>query len=239
MTALLIDDDIINTSLLAQLISTYCPSVNIVGSADSVEKGIEMIFLLKPKLVFLDIEIHNKNARDILQVIDTSEIYVVLLTAYEKYALEMIQYHVKGYLLKPIEITRLINVIKKLEDEIERYDRKIYGKNNDTCFLTLGNDIVTQVVSSDKIINIEASGNYSKVYLINNVLHLVNKPIKEYEKILPEKWFIRVHTSHIINLQQVKNYIKNRNGTLVMQNGLEIPISASRKSAIDEKLIVL
>lgn len=239
MKALLIDDDNINTSLLTQLIATYCPSVNVIGNAGSVEKGIEMIFQLKPKLVFLDIEIHDKNARDILQVIDTSEIFVVLLTAHDKYALEMIQYNVKGYLLKPIEITQLINVIKKLEEELEKHDRKTYGKNIDTCFLTLGNDLVTQVVSSDQIINIEANGNYSKVYLLNNVQYLVSKSIKEYEKVLPEKWFIRVHSSHIINLQHIKNYIKNRNGTLVMLNGLEIPIASSRKSIIEEKLIVL
>jgi two-component system LytT family response regulator len=125
MTAIIIDDDNINTSLLTHLLKQYCGDVTILASADSVEAGLELITYHRPEVLFLDIEIHNKNARDILQLIDTDAIRVILITAFENYAVEMIQYNISGYILKPIEIIKLVGAVKKARLEIEKQTTKI------------------------------------------------------------------------------------------------------------------
>jgi two-component system, LytTR family, response regulator len=237
MRAIIIDDDNINTSLLTHLIQQYCKDVAILASADSVEEGLILINKHQPTLLFLDIEIHNKNARDILQLIDTEAIRVILITAYENYAVEMIQYNISGYLLKPIEITKLVGAIKKVKTEIERRKQLQPTSLPTAQYISIEKKDYVILIPMQEIVRIESNGRSADIYTMDAKKHFSTKTIAELEALLPPENFIRVHASHVVNIHFVAKYLKTRNGSIVMKDETEIPIALTYKFVAKEKFL--
>lgn len=235
MKAIIIDDESSNTKLLIKLLETYCPEVDILGTADNVELGLELINNLKPQLLFLDIEIHNKNARDILKIINTAKIQVILVSAHDNYAIEMIEYNICYYLLKPLEITKLIAGVEKAKKAISIQTVNTLipeEENTEAKFIAVAFNGHMKIISVKSIMYIEAFGNYTKILCADGSENTHTKPISYYTSILPKSEFFRVHNSYIVNITMVSKYLKSRNGTLVMTNGNAIPISASKREEI-------
>lgn len=239
LNALLVDDDYSNNELLRVFLAKYCPSVFVIGTAESVDEALEAIQQVKPDLLFLDIELHGRTAKDILEVIDTNRIMVILLTAYEKYAIEMYKYNIIHYLLKPLEITQLISAVNKaskLFASIQKPDKQTEDQELDK-FIALPDKEYLNIVKMDDIIRLEASSNYTNIKLNTGKTILSSRTLKEYEDALPKNIFLRVHHSHIVNLKYVTKYLRTKNGSLVFEDGSEIPISANRKKVLTERII--
>jgi two-component system, LytTR family, response regulator len=238
MKAIIIDDDPINITLLEMLLQTYAKEVKVLATANTLEDTLQLIQQNEPEIVFLDIEVHNKNARDILPLIDTSTIQVILISAYEQYAIEMYEYNVCSYVLKPIEITKLVAAIQKAKTSLANLKNKVANTNSDMQYITVQGNNAAILVSIDNILRIEAQRNYCKIITTDGKVHNANKSLKEYENNLPSEKFTRVHHSHIVQWKHVAKYIRSRSGVLELTNGELIPISASKKAEVSAKIIL-
>lgn len=246
--AIIIDDEEDARFLLKTKIEkVFKDTVVVVAQASSVKSGIEAIALYKPDLVFLDIQMGDGTGFDLLDRIAHKDFEVVFVTAYNQYALKAFRFSALGYIMKPIktdELTQTVNVIiqyfakyrsssdKRLKVLIENYgDDKKIKKMVIPC--TKGFD----VISLEDIICLEGDRNYTHFLLKDKTKTTSSKTMGEYEALLAEHGFFRIHQSHIINLRYVKSYIKGDGGTVEMADGKQLQLSRNRKNEFLKKFI--
>jgi len=240
----------LNNKLINNLIQTYCPNLHVVGKAESVESALELIALKSPDLIFLDIELRNQNAVEILKTIPASQnIQVILITAHQKYAVEMYKYSVADYLLKPVNLSAFIEAVNKVISIYERNQRleeivqqkPIERPTSLTSIeykhISIPHKEHIELIPIEEVLHLEAHGSYTSITTVKNIKRLSSKLLKEYENQLPPELFIRVHNSHIVNVGGIIKIIRSRTGSLVLMNKTEIPISASRKADVFSRLM--
>jgi two-component system, LytTR family, response regulator len=242
----LIIDDIENARLtLASDIKQYCPEIEIIGEARSVKTGIAAILEKKPDVVFLDIELGDGLGFDILEVINNIDFQVIFTTGLDSYGIKAIKFSALDYLLKPVDPDELVKAVSKLEKSIKP------ASNSDSIKLLLENlkDVKPQhkrialsnadkvhMVNITDIIRCESQGSYTIFYLANKEQIVVTKNLKEYETLLEEYSFIRVHHSHLINFAFLKEYVKKDGGYAVMADNSQVPVSFRKKNNLLEMM---
>jgi two-component system LytT family response regulator len=242
--AIIIDDEEGNIQNLHNLLSTYCPEVSILATAGSAKEGIEVIKKYEPDLVFLDIEMPRGTGFDMLDNLPEIIFEVVFVTAYNQYAIKAIRFCALDYLLKPINVEELKasvgRVAQKLEQRRENERMRLFmqhmqhpGKPRKIA-LPMADEV--QFVEIDQIIYCLGENNYTYFFLSNGKKLLVTKTLKEYEELLSEHGFLRVHRSYLINLSYVKAYVKKEGGYILMTNDAQISISQSKRKEILEVL---
>ncbi|HMC98916.1 MAG TPA: LytTR family DNA-binding domain-containing protein [Ferruginibacter sp.] len=236
--ALIIDDEPGNIVTLSELLRSYCPGVQIAGTAPDIIKGYELIKAENPDVIFLDIEMPYGNAFELLDKLLPVKFEVIFITAFNDYAIKAFKYAALDYILKPVNINELKEAVQKLSKRIEE-------KNINTRIsfmltnMRTGNESAQKIglPSSDglyfeevnRIMHLEAAGSYTHIYILNKRRETVSKHLKEFEDILPGSIFCRVHHSHIININYIKKYYKGRGGSVLMEDGSNIEISARKK----------
>lgn len=235
LKVLIIDDEKKSRESLKNLLLEYCTDVSIEGMADTVEKGLELIKQTNPQLVFLDIEMQSSTGFDLLKKVVKLNFEVIFTTAYEQYALKAIKFSALDYLLKPIDVNELKQAIekykqknslpenKKLEQLIQNIQNKVPRK------ITLSTSEGLLFVEIDKIIRCEAQGAYTVFYLKDNRKIMVSKNLKEYENLLSDQGFVRVHNSHLVNIKEVQKFIKSDGGTIILKDGTQVAVSNSKR----------
>jgi len=231
----IIDDEKDARQSLTTLLKTYCQDVEICGEAESVEEAFTVICQTKPNCILLDISLDDGTGFDLLDKFSNPNFHVIFITAHDEYALKAFRYHAFDYLLKPIQIDELVNSINRINPEaLNDYIPKIQNllesnktKQFDRITLTSLEGLVFIKVAD--IIQLESSGSYTHFHLINNEKHLVARPMKDFEDLLPEKSFFKTHQSHIVNLDLVKKYIREDGGQIIMIENSKIPIARRRK----------
>lgn len=237
LRAILIDDDESNLSSLSEKISNHCKQVQIIARCDNPDDGIRSIDELKPDLVFLDIEMPQMNGFVMLQQLSFKDFELIFVTAYDHYAIKAIRSCALDYLVKPVEAQELKLAVAKAEE--------MRSKNNSTSqldlllehlqkkqprLLTIPTSDGLQFINIDDIVYLEASDNYSNIYLSTNQRFLVSRTLKDFEELLPADIFIRIHHSSIINKFFVDRYIRGEGGQVVMRNGNVLDVSKRKKS---------
>jgi two-component system LytT family response regulator len=238
----IIDDEKDARQSLVTLLNTYCPEVEICGEADSVEQAYSVICQTKPSCILLDISMEDGTGFDLLDRFPNPAFHVIFVTAYDSYALKAFRYHAIDYLLKPIQVEELVTAINRINpDSFKDYIPKIQNllesnktRQFDKITLTSMEGLV--FINISDIIQLESSGSYTTFYLINEEKHLVARPMKDFEDLMPEKSFFKIHQSHIININLVKKVLREDGGFAIMSNGLRIPIARRRK---DEFLMTM
>lgn len=249
INAILIDDDKNLREGMKGLLTRFAPSIKIIGEADSVATGIKVIDALNPQVVFLDIQLNDGTGFDILEKIaeknNTIQSNIVFITAHEQYAIKAFRFSALDFLLKPVDPEELQKVIHKIESVIE--------KKNDYSHIDLLLENIRKNVDNFKrialstsdgihlfdisdIIRCESADNYTKFYIKNNKPILISKTLKEYEELLTEHKFERIHQSHLINLNYLKSYIKKDGGYVIMTDGSHLPISQRKRERLQEVL---
>lgn len=235
ITAVIVDDERNVREGLYGIINKYCSNIKVLGLANSADQGINLIKDTNPDLVFLDVQMPGKTGFDMLKEIPHINFDVIFVTSYDQYALKALKYSALDYLIKPVNIADLQMAISKFNKE---------NKENISVLLeNLKNPLGSQkiVIKHSKgiryaydleIIRCQSDGNYSLVFFKDETTLLVAKTLKDFEELLPMNTFIRVHQSHIINMQFVKSYIKGRGGNLEMYDGSIIAVARSRKKEI-------
>ncbi len=237
---IIIDDEENNRIRLKQMISKNFPQISIIGEADGVATGLEAITNLNPELLLLDIQMDDGNAFDLLKKLDSINFKIIFVTAYEEYALKAIKFSALDYLLKPVVIDELGVALAKAENQILA-DLKLQLASLQTNLQTPKNKTLALRTSEriyllevNNIIRCEADRNYTYFFVNDQKKHIVSQPMKEFEDILKEFGFIRIHKSHLINMSFIESFDKADGGYVVLKDKTQIPVSRRKKNELME-----
>lgn len=246
MTALIIDDELRGIGSLKKLLELSCPQVEVVGACQSEEEARYSINLLKPELIFLDIAMPDKSGIDLLNEIENPQFEVIFVTAHNNYMEQAFRFSAIDYLLKPVDRTLLAGAVQRAQKRIESKTTNLPVKTllNNIEHLSESKKIKLcipslkgfQVVNISDILYCEAETNYTNFYFDKEPSICASKPIYEYEQMLEDSNFIRVHKSFLVNMEHVKEYIRGEGGTIVLNNGREIEVSRRKKEALMAKI---
>lgn len=252
ITALLIDDDGNLRNGMRALLDMYAPDIRIVGEADSVKAGTSAIEQHQPDVVFLDIQLGDGTGFDILEQLAQRngklKAHVVFITAHEEYAVKAFRFSALDYLLKPVDPEELRKVTEKIKKVLATNDNyahidllleNIRKKVDKFKRIALSTSDGIHLFEVSDIIRLESQDNYTKFYIKDNKPVLIAKTLKEYEEMLAEQGFERIHQSHLINLAYLRSYIKKDGGYAVMADNSHLPISQRKKERLQELLRTL
>jgi two-component system, LytTR family, response regulator len=236
---ILIDDEPRGLNSMQKLLQLNCPDVNIIAACSNVDTAIEKINELHPDLIFLDIGMPVKNGFDLLNELKDSQFEVIFVTAHNQFMIEAFHFSAIDYLLKPIDDDLLADAVKRakkriieksgsknIETFLHNMQQKQTPQNMKICIPSLKG---FQVVELNDILYAEAAGNYTNFYFSNQHVICTSKPIHEYEELLNDTGFVRVHKSYLVNLLHVKQYLRGEGGSVVLSNGKELEVSRRKK----------
>ncbi|MEX0289225.1 MAG: LytR/AlgR family response regulator transcription factor [Flavobacteriaceae bacterium] len=236
----IIDDQFDSRQALRLLLEKYCPEVVVMEECENAEQGIAAIRDHNPHLVFLDIQMPNMSGFDLLEELKTIDFEIIFVTAYNQYAIKAIKFSALDYLLKPVDPMELVEAVNKVKGRQNQKQRSYsYGsmlKNvrslpGNIERLAVSNMDGILVLDTANIIYCAAEGSYSKIYLTDHKTQLVSKKLKEFENMLTESGFCRVHHASLINIKHVQQYVKGEGGYVILTEGHHVDISRRRKEA--------
>lgn len=238
LKALIIDDEEASRLTIKNYLTKYCPNVEILGEADGVKSGVEKIESLKPDLVFLDVEMPYGNGFDLLEQVSEITFETIFVTAFSHYAVKAFNFSAAHYILKPIDIDELVEAVERVEElkkENSGYSHtnvllenlKMEGKQLQKVVLPMIDGF--EVVKVKDIIRCKANDNFTDFYLADGSRRMICRTLKFYDQVLSEFDFVRVHKSHLVNINYVKKYLKGKGGQIEMQDGSFVDVSASKK----------
>lgn len=248
ITALLIDDDNNLRDGMKSILARYAPEIAIIGEADSVASGADLLVKTKPQVVFLDIHLGDGTGFDLLEEVNKTgnvNSQIVFITAHEQYAIKAFRFSALDFLLKPVDPEELQKVIQKIKSVLNTTDsyghidlllENIRKKVDNFKRIALSNSDGIHVFEVSDIIRCESEDNYTKFFIKNSKPILISKTLKEYEDLLTEHGFERIHQSHLINLAYLKSYIKKDGGYVVMADNSNLPISQRKRDRLQEIL---
>lgn len=236
MRALIVDDELHSCEVSKTLIEDFCPEISLLGYEQNAVKAISRIVKEKPDLLFLDIEMPNINGIDLLKQLPNPLPAVIFTTAYDQFAINAIKLGAIDYLLKPIDELELVKAVRRVQERLSE-QQKISESTGLRAMerLAIGTMDGIEWIAIDDIIRCQSDSNYTTLYTQKGKITAA-KTLKEIETQLLTHSFFRVHNSHLINLTKVKRYIKGLGGSIVLDNGDEVPVSKSRKSALLQML---
>jgi two-component system LytT family response regulator len=237
--SIIVEDEASAREVLKSYLAKYCPQVEIICEAHNAREAIPLLHELQPQLVFLDVEMPFGNAFDVLDNCRDMYFETIFVTAYSEYSLRALNQSASYYLLKPVSIEELIIAVNKVQSHILNNEtsarnkillenfRESQPEKRQVILPTLEG---FEVVKMENIVRLQGNGNFTDIYLKDKTKKMVCRFLKHFEEILPPP-FIRVHKSHIINVDYVKSYHKNSGGYVVLEDGNEIEISPAYKVA--------
>ncbi len=235
LNAIIVEDEEASRSILKNYLNKYCPNVNVLGEGENIEEGLVLIRNNDLDLVFLDVEMPYGNAFDLLDKVGDINFETVFVTAYNHYAMEALNAHASYYLMKPISIDELIkavdyvNEIKTKEDALQ--DEVLVPKTNMVSGkITIPQQDGFEILSMSDILYCKADDNYTEIYLNNSKKKLVSKTLKYFEEALTASSFVRIHKSYLVNINEIVKYVKGKGGSVVLSNGKQVIVSASKKA---------
>ena len=212
LNALIVEDEPSNHTLLKRLLKKHCQEVNVVAVAENVKEAVKAIRETDPQLVFLDIELPDGNGFDILSQFTPVPFNVIFVTGHQEYAYQAIKFHAVDFILKPISINELVKAVDTVisngmdemyQTRIENVIRQLSNPNK----ITLMDSNGFVVIEIREIIKLEASSNYTDIYLVGHRKLTYHRLLKEFVDLLrnhPD--FFRTHRSFLVNLAHVKSF---------------------------------
>lgn len=238
----IIDDDPFIRDLLVDKLLEYFPEIEVIGIATDGNDGIQKLTVLRPELIFLDVEMSDMTGFEMLSKLPRIDFRIIFITSYRHYAIKAIRFNALDYLLKPFDLEEMKNAISRFKDQIKK------PQNQDSIHLALANlstpNVKDQILSLNTqdgllkiaikdIVHIQGDRNYSCIYMSNQKKELVSKTLADLEEILSDKNFFRCHKSHLVN----KVHIRSSNiegNSLTLSSGLILPISRRRRHQFSE-----
>lgn len=234
MRTVIIDNEPKSRQTLQHYITKFAPELTIVGEGDSVKTGSKLIDTEKPDLVFLDVEMADGTGFDLLNMISFTNFKLVFCTSYEKYAIKAFRFSAIDYLLKPIDPDTFTSAIKKITTTAQTAETQLENlitNQPDFKRLVLPTNEGINLVNIDSIIRLESDSNYT-TFILENQTILATRTLKEFDELLSESGFIRVHKSHLVNTRFITKYIKGDGGWVVMSDGSKVEVSRRKKESV-------
>jgi two-component system LytT family response regulator len=230
ITAIIVEDSRLARVELKELLKKHS-EIKLIAEAENVDKAYELIVSKNPDLLFLDINMPEKDGFQLLEMLDKLPV-VIFTTAYDQYAIKSFEYNAFDYLLKPIHPERFAKSIEKLlpflkEKQVNATEKiltatdQIFIKEGEKCWM----------IKLEKIELFEIMGNYTRVFFEENK-PLIYKSLNQIEEKIPTNLFFRINRQQIINLNGIKKVTPWFNGKLKIElnNGLEV--ETSRRQAL-------
>jgi two-component system, LytTR family, response regulator len=245
--SIIVDDEKNCRDTLLDSLKHYCPHVQVVAQCTNVSEALNVIPREKPDLVFMDVEMSDGTGFDVLEKLGTVNFDLIFVTAYDKYAVKAFKFSAIDFLLKPVVSDDLIEAIERLEKRKNIADsqlqlnlllsnlKNLHGTINK---IAIPSSDGLNLVEVKDIIRLEADGSYTS-FITAGGNYVVSKSLKEYDELLSENNFLRIHQSHLVNLSFVKKYIRGEGGHLVMNDGTTVPVSVRKKPEVMERLSVI
>jgi two-component system, LytTR family, response regulator len=239
--AIIIDDEIHCLETLSLLLKEYCLNVQLLEQCRSAKKGLEAIEKLKPDLVFLDIEMPAMNGFEMLEQFIEIPFAIIFTTSYDQYAIKAIRFSALDYLLKPIDPNELMSAVKKVQElrhlpmaeQFQMLLKQVQGKGNHFNKIAVPTFEGFELIPADQVLYCEANDNYTHLFLKNKTKIIACRTLKEMEEQLQDfPFFVRVHHSYMVNLNEVTRYVRGEGGYLVMSDGSTVNVSRSRKDSL-------
>ncbi|MEL6864649.1 MAG: LytTR family DNA-binding domain-containing protein [Bacteroidota bacterium] len=233
----IVDDELNSRELLRNMLTEYCEEVEVVGEAEDVESGIELLKKQTVDLALLDIEMPGGDGFEILNAFPYKHFKVIFITGYDQYAIRAIKYAALDYLLKPLDLSELKQAIRKAQrlnnDQSERLqvlEQQYHQEEQQLQQIVLPDRGQYNLIHLKEVLYISAQGSYVLFYLEDGSSKITSNSLSYYEELLPNDRFFRIHKSHIVNVAKVKSYETGRAGNALLTNGMSIPVAARRKS---------
>jgi len=245
LKAIIVDDEERSRKNLKALVDEFCKNVEILHTVKSVDEGIAAIELHRPDLIFLDIQMQRETGFDLLKKIDKIDFEIIFTTAHAEYAIDAIKFAAIDYLLKPIDLNDLKLAIARVEKKMIKTDYKeqfeillhnFRSDNSDNYKIAIPASDGLIFINMKDIVFCEAMSNYTKIHTKDGKNHVVAKTLKEYDSILTNYYFFRVHHSYIVNLNEIKKYVRGDGGYLIMNNDASVGVSQRKKDAFLKKI---
>ncbi|MFI5205153.1 MAG: LytR/AlgR family response regulator transcription factor [Flavobacteriales bacterium] len=242
VSAILVDDvKGARENLLAD-VQRYCPHVSVIGEAATVVEAAKIIRQLKPELVFLDIQLPDGTGFDVLEMFDQVPFRVIFTTASNEHAIKAFKYAAVDYLLKPIDPQELKSAVERAMNvkgrdasiDLLRENAKQTDRSQKKLALHSLDKII--VVSVTDIMRCESDVNYTRFFINDGQKIMVTRTLKEFEELLSEHGFARIHQSHLVNADYIREFIKADGGHLILKDGSEIPVSTRKRAYVMELL---
>lgn len=240
LRALIVDDESKSREVLSNILKIYCPEIELIGEANNGRSAAALIKTENPDLVFLDVEMQGETGFDLLQNLKEVKFEIIFTTAHEKYAIQAIRFSALDYLMKPILAEELKQSVKRVLEksnskEVPRHlDALIYNINysNADKRLALPTANGFEFISISDVVRCESSDNYTYFHLKDRSKLLVSRTLLEFERLLANYYFFRIHQSHLVNLRMVKSYQKGDGGSITMTDNSEVEVSRRKKAEL-------
>lgn len=243
---ILVDDEPRGLNTLKKLLQEYCPEIKVVAECTDADTAKDKIELLEPQLVFLDISLPGKTSLDLLSELDKINFEIIFVTAHNEYTLDAFHYSAIDYLMKPIDEDILIDAVKRA---VKRVTMNSVNNNVSTLLHNLQKAQVPQemklcipslkgfqVVELKDILYCEASGSYTNFFFADKHSICTAKTIHDYEDLLEDAGFVRIHKSFLVNLLHVKEYLRGEGGSVILSNGKEVEVARRKKDLLIAKM---
>lgn len=256
LRAIVVDDEDLARKNLTMMLNEYCEEVEVIGEAGNIVDAKSLIENEHPDVVFLDIRMPSgSEGFDLLESIENRDFLVVFVTAFKDYALRAFNANAIHYVLKPIDIDDLQMAVNKViesrktfaanPENFNTYFESIKNLSDSMESQGYGDKVAISHTKGIKLIDIhdimylEASGNCTVLYFADGTRYLDTRTLKIYEGILNPMLFYRIHKSHIINLNFLKEYLNEDGHFAVLKNGKLLPVARNRVSAFVKTLKAL
>lgn len=242
LRTLIIDDEEHQRISIGKMVRTYCPEATVVGTADGVKSGIEAITLHKPDLVLLDIKMDDGTGFDLLDRLHHIDFKVIFITAFEQYAVKAFRMSAIDYLLKPLDPDELREAVEKVRSVARQYFQQQLDNLKD--LLSPGDKSIRKIILKTaeniylvpvhEISHCESDGTYTNLYLADQSRIMVSNSLKEYEELLSDNGFFRVHRSYLINLRKIRRFEKAEGGYVILDEEIRIPVASRKREQLLE-----
>jgi len=242
LRTIIIDDEFHIQQVLEKLVTQYCQNVKIVAKADSVQSGVETINNYHPDLVLLDIKMEDGTGFDLLKKLEPVDFKVIFITAYDQYAIKAFKFSALDYLLKPVDPAHLVDAVNKAEKllisdmntQLNTLTDNIQSEERSKHKIILKTIDKIHLVKISEIIYCESDANYTSFYLLNGSKIVISVTLKEYDEMLSDYGFFRVHKSFLINLIHIDCFDKADGGSVILANDCKVPVATRKRDQLLE-----
>ena len=234
LSAVIIDDEKIAIQILIEMLKISSIKVKIAGTALNLKDGVEIIKMTQPDIVFLDINMPEKNGFEIYNEFKCPEFKIIFCTAHQQYAFYALRKKACAYILKPIDLSELEKALQKVKDELDLEHKQLLleDKISALCNPVMTGENIILALENGFIIentrNIEycyTSNLYSNVVMHSQKEYEIKKSLKDLEEILPAQQFYRTHKSFLVNIYYIKKFVHAKENYVIMESGTKIPVS--------------